>query len=104
MDNHRNFCAKLESLGVLPKFVTWTSSFLVDKSFRVKQESLLSHAIPSFNDVPKVSVIGFLLFLEMVSDLRVVLSQFCLFADDTNIVGITVQKANIQANLFAVNL
>lgn len=102
--NHRVVCAKLESLGVHPKVTAWTTSFLANRSLRVKLESSLSAEVPAPSGVPQGSVIGPLLFLVMVNDLPEVVNQFCLlFADDTKIGGRSVQREVIQADLLAVD-
>lgn len=87
-----------------PKVIAWMTSFLASKSLRVKLEMLLSVEVSVSKGVPQGLVIDPLLFLVMVNYLLEVDSQyFLLFAVGTKIGVSSVQREDIQIDLYSLD-
>lgn len=87
-----------------PKVIAWMTSFLASKSLRVKLEMLLSVEVSVSKGVPQGLVIDPLLFLVMVNYLLEVVSQyFLLFAVGTKIGVSSVQREDIQIDLYSLD-
>src|SRR4051812_27857737 len=102
---HDGIRYKLSRLGLPVKLVRLLSSFLTDRSIRVRSEDKLSEAVSLRAGTPQGSVLSPLLYLIYVNDVPILPQNNCRggqFADDlslwtsdssTRVVGLRLQRA-----------
>lgn len=85
--NHELLLAKLDILGFDEISCNWIRSYLSDRYQRVKTDSGFSPWARVLNGVPQGSILGPLLFLILISDMRVSIwnGSYISYADDTNL-------------------
>ena len=81
---HQRLLIKLKSHGMGVDIVTWIQNWLTDRKQRVSVEGETSAWTAVYSGVPQGSVLGPLLFLIYINDLKDgVASNILKFADDT---------------------
>ena len=85
--NHKILLKKLEHYGIRDNVLNWSQSYLSNHKQYVSINGELPEPLEINCGVPQGSVIGPLLFLLYINDLRNISNEldFYLFADDTNI-------------------
>ena len=85
--NHELLLAKLDILGFDEFSCNWIRSYLSDRYQRVKTDSGFSPWERVINGVPQGSILGPLLFLILISDMRISIwnGSYITYADDTNL-------------------
>ena len=97
--NHRLLLIKLESFSLAPGTLRWIREFLKDRRFRVSVEGSVSTEAAACSGVPQGSVLGPLLFLCYINDLKQILEcPNYMFADDVKVVGCP-SEATMQLDL-----
>lgn len=88
---HDTLLSVLPRKGVGPRLRSWISSFLTDRCFRVKVNDSLSGVGHPTTGCPQGTVLGSLLFLLFIDDVRHVLDgrvEYFVFADDVKMVKV----------------
>ncbi|KAJ3645915.1 hypothetical protein Zmor_023534 [Zophobas morio] len=85
----RRLLLKLRHYGIQDSLLRWIESFLSDRIFKVKVGDMFSSPFPVLSGVPQGSVLGPLLFLAYVSDIKdCLISPWAMYADDLKIYNI----------------
>ena len=84
---HHRLLLKLQSLGVSGELLDWTKCFLTTRSQRVVVNGQFSKWLPVASGVPQGSILGPLLFILYIDDIRHVVedSSIKYFADDLSL-------------------
>ena len=84
---HHRLLLKLQSLGVSGELLDWTKCFLTTRSQRVVVNGQFSKWLPVASGVPRGSILGPLLFILYIDDIRHVVedSSIKYFADDLSL-------------------
>ncbi|VDP61489.1 unnamed protein product [Schistosoma curassoni] len=107
MVSHQLPTGKLASYGVQNPLLAWLDPFLINRHQIVKMNSSLSNAVPVRNGVIQGSVLGPLLFLLFINDIR---ESFCvgnplLYADDLKVVySFSPHNLNNMQNCISMEL
>ena len=84
--NHEILLGKLHAIGFSEKTVAWFKSYLSDRAFKVNINNHFSDLSKISCTVPQGSILGPLLFLLYVNDMRqAVHSNLFLYADDSGL-------------------
>ena len=95
---HRRLAAKLHHYGVRGKTLSWTQSFLADRTQTVTLECQASSTSPVTTGVSQGTVLGPLLFLVYINDLPSRVKAIPrLFADDCFLYRIINSPVDAQA-------
>ena len=104
---HRRLSTKLKAFNIDESVLSWTTNWLSDRKFRVRVGSSLSSEGYAESGVPQGSVLGPLLFLLFVDDLRdsILHSDLRLYADDTLLIHSAppADQWKIQSDLDALS-
>ena len=85
--NHNILLEKLKEISFCNDSVNWSHSYLTDRAFLVGIENKYSSISKILCGVPQGSILGLLLFLIYVNDMKqVVSSDLLLYADDSCLV------------------
>ena len=85
--NHNILLEKLKEISFSDESVNWSHSYLTDRAFLVGIENKYSSISKILCGVPQGSILGLLLFLIYVNDMKqVVSSDLLLYADDSCLV------------------
>ena len=102
--DHNILLSKLKALGLDGPALRWLRSYLTGRDQRVDVGGVLSDAMPISCGVPQGSVLGPLLFLLYINDMKAACSSsLFLYADDSAILVSHKDKEVIQ-NILAENL
>ena len=97
---HQRLINKLEAYGVEGTILKWISSFLSNRTQRVRVNNSYSNSTPVHSGIPQGSVLGPVLFTIYINDLPDVVESICkIFADDTKLYGPTQNSSIIQNDL-----
>ena len=97
---HQRLINKLEAYGVEGAILKWISSFLSNRTQRVRVNNSYSNSTPVHSGIPQGSVLGPVLFTIYINDLPDVVESICkIFADDTKLYGPTQNSSIIQNDL-----
>ena len=85
--DHRLLIRKLQRYGFHDRIITWIESFLTDRSQHVVLNGISSFAAAIISGVPQGSVLGPLLFILFINDMKICVKNSIIrfFADDTRI-------------------
>ena len=104
---HKRLIAKLEHKGIQGNILGWIKNYLQNRTQQVVINGVCSDEVNVLSGVPQGSVLGPLLFLVYIDDLPLrVLSEVFLFADDTKLFRIILNKrdqAILQKDLNCLN-
>lgn len=90
---HRLHLAKLEAIAISPTICEWLVTFLGNHSIRVGIEETFMFEPPICTGVPKVSILGPLLFIFNICSLPVSITLGCyLFADYVKLICPSIDK------------
>ncbi len=96
--SHNLLLQRLKSYGIDDNFISWFSSYLIDRSQLVVIGSTKSNRITPTSGIPQGSILGPLLFLLFINDLPEIFksSESSLFADDLKLYKKIVEAADCQ--------
>ena len=85
--DHRLLLLKMKRMGFHDKLIDWIGSFLAERTQRVVLDGVSSFAAAILSGVPQGTVLGPLLFILFINDMRLCVtgSVIRFFADDTRI-------------------
>ena len=98
---------KLFNIGVRGKLLNWISSFLTDRTAKVKINTTFSTSFKIYSGVPQGSILGPILFLIYINDLTFYIPKNvskCLFADDLKIFQVFKNSENTNSLQNALNI
>uniref|UniRef100_A0A914NMT3 Reverse transcriptase domain-containing protein n=1 Tax=Meloidogyne incognita TaxID=6306 RepID=A0A914NMT3_MELIC len=98
---------KLFNIGVRGKLLNWISSFLTDRTAKVKINTAFSTSFKIYSGVPQGSILGPILFLIYINDLTFYIPKNvskCLFADDLKIFQVFKNSENTNSLQNALNI
>jgi len=98
---------KLFNIGVRGKLLNWISSFLTDRTAKVKINTTFSTSFKIYSGVPQGSILGPILFLIYINDLTFYIPNNvskCLFADDLKIFQVFKNSENTNSLQNALNI
>ena len=98
--SHEILLAKMKAIGMDDTAVNWLTSYLSGREQQVEVGGQLSEARPVTCGVPQGSVLGPLLFLAFINDMKsACASPLFLYADDSAILVSHKDKTVIEAKL-----
>jgi len=94
---HRRLIAKLKAYGFDGLVIKWIEAFLKDRKQRVVQDEIVSEWVSILSSVIQGSVIGPLLFVLFINDLRSKIANASkIYVDDTKILSVKVSEENVS--------
>ena len=83
---HQRLLQKIKNLGIIGRSNAWIRAFLTGRRQRVRVENDFSSWNSVISGIPQGSVLGPILFVIFINDMRDAVSSTCqLFADDTKL-------------------
>ena len=100
---HQRLLNKLKAYGIEGDLLNWISSFLSNRTQRVRVNKSFSEYKTVDSGIPQGSVLGPVLFTIYINDLPDVVESICkIFADDTKLYGAVSNSDIIQKDLKAL--
>ena len=100
---HQRLLNKLKAYGIEGDILNWISSFLSNRTQRVRVNNSYSEYTTVDSGIPQGSVLGPVLFTIYINDLPDVVESICkIFADDTKLYGRASNRDSIQKDLKAL--
>ena len=98
--DHNILLEKLKVIGFCHNTVNWFHSYLTDRAFLVSKENKYSSISKILGGVPQGSILGPLLFLIYVNDMKQpVSSDLLLYADDSCLIFQHIHVTKIEKHL-----
>ncbi len=96
--DHQLLIKKLRRYGFHDRLIAWIESFLTDRSQHVVLNGISSFAAAVLSGVPQGSVLGPLLFILFINDMKVCIKSSVIrfFADDTRILKHIFGESDVQ--------
>ena len=91
---------KLKSYGIVGNVHKWVKSFLSGRTQRVRVGRDFSNGAEVLSGIPQGSILGPILFTIFINDITDDVNSFCkIFADDTKVFNVSVNKDVLQTDL-----
>ena len=100
---HKRLLIKLQAYGISGKVLNWVSSFLSNRSQRVRVNDDYSEWSSVHSGIPQGSILGPVLFIIFINDLPENVHNCCkIFADDTKLYGPSSNNASLQNDILSL--